>query len=104
MLTDSFVSICFMGAGCFSNRSMAHVFPSRLIKPKADKTRLLWTQGKSRFQKRRTMRAAAKDTRLHTLWHHIPIHESMKIFREVDQEEQKNIGHNGYKDFLFPLG
>jgi hypothetical protein len=104
MLTDSFVSIYFMGAGCFSNRSMAHVFPSRLIKPKADKTRLLWTQGKSRFQKRRTMRAAAKDTRLHTLWHHIPIHEAMKIFREVDQEEQKNIGHNGYKDFLFPLG
>jgi len=54
MLTDSFVSIYFMGAGCFSNRSMAHVFPSRLIKPEADKTRLLWTQGKSRFQKRRT--------------------------------------------------
>ena len=49
------------------------------------------------------MRAAAKDTRLHTLWHHIPIHEAMKIFREVDQEEE-NVGHNGYKDFLFPLG
>jgi hypothetical protein len=41
MLTDSFVSIYFMGAGCFSNRPMAHILLSRLIEPEADKTRLL---------------------------------------------------------------
>jgi hypothetical protein len=35
------------------------------------------------------MKAAAKDTRFHILWHHIPIHEAMKIFREADQEKQK---------------
>jgi len=53
------------------------------------------------------MRAAAKDimyTRLHALWHHISIREAMKIFGQEGEEEQINIGHDGYKDFLFRLG
>jgi len=46
MLTDSFVSIYFMGAGRFSNRSMDNVFSNRLITPEADKTRVFKRPGK----------------------------------------------------------
>jgi len=122
MLTDSFGSIyspsheypaafcgelLFTVPGVFSNPFMAPVFSRRVITSGGDKTRLFKDKGKKQIPKKKNNEPRGKRYQIYSinhLWASYSQWEPAKIFREVDEAEQKNMGYGGDKNFLFPSG